>query len=1005
MLDGRASRLRTYPWSKAAVLFAVAVGCYALLPVIAPLNAAGAGGLSLVGIGLGLVVGLALRCDEQFTVPLAAGAGAAVLVGALLEGMPTGLCIALGAGVGLEVWAVAYLLRATGAAGLRNPGQVGRLIVVAVLTGVVAACIAAVLVHLFGMTIGDPWYEIRAWATDDIFGLIVIAPALALAPDPRTWPWDRAVEFAVAAVFTGVVTIVIFFFTDAANPGLLGWPYLVVIGPAWIAVRLGAAAVAPVSAVVFWLAAVATADDFGPYTLASADAVDRVVTVEVYAIVLASGLLALGTLRDDRLRQLDRARESSRLLDEVINGSEASVYAKDYDDGGRYVMVNEGWHRVSGTRDEDVLGRTDTDLFPPEVALAYGANDARVIAEDAPLVFEERYQDDAGTVRIVSSSKFPLRDNRGRVWGVGGVSTDISDTVRAREVEVRQAELLHAVFELSPTPAVRLQLRGDGTLTPLDANAAMLALVGLPAGAPERLDLMARVHPDDLALAWESVRASARSGGPDVVAPVRQREIRLQAADGHAVHVLMSAASVRNPDPPEDLPDDSGSEAVEVVAQFEDVTARRTAEQALADQARRDAVTGLPNRRALHDRMGAALHRLRLSPGTVTVLVCDIDRFKDVNDSLGHQAGDELLRELAVRLRATLRPEDTLARLGGDEFVVLIEGLKDVSEAVMTGLRLQDRIGEAWPFGGQAFQPHMSIGVATATDADITVDELLRRADLAMYEAKDAGRNRVQVYERSVDDEIQRAVAIQHDLRRAIDASGLVVHYQPVVRLADATILGGEALVRLRNTDGTLMPPGSFVPQAEATGLVVPMGAWVLRRALADLRKWRERGLPYVVSVNVSQWQHREQGFAAFVLDLAEQAGVSPTWLVVEVTETALINDPVLSGRELAELSEAGVGVALDDFGTGYSSLSWLTELPVNAVKIDQAFTSELGTDARKGAIVKALIEVSHDLGLTVVAEGVETEQQRDLLLALGCDQGQGYLFGPPAAVDEPPWA
>ncbi|MHB1066697.1 MAG: bifunctional diguanylate cyclase/phosphodiesterase [Candidatus Nanopelagicales bacterium] len=1005
MLDARAARLRTYPWVKAVALFVVAIGCYALLSVIAPLHAAGDGGLSLVGIGLGLVVGLALRIDERFTIPLAAGAGTAVLVGALREGMPAGLGIALGAGVGLEAWVVAYLLRATGAAGLRNPGQVGRFILVSVLTGIAAAGIAAVLVQLFGTPIGHPWFVIRGWAADDIFGLIVVAPALALAPDPRAWPWDRAVEFVAAAALTGAVAVFIFFFTEAANPGLLGWPYLVVIGPAWVAVRLGAAAVAPVSAVVFWLAAVATADDFGPFTLASADAVDRHVTVEVYAIVLASGLLALGTLRDDRLRQLDRARESSRLLDEVINGSAASVYAKDYEDGGRYVMVNQGWHRASGTRDEDVLGRTDADLFPPDVARDYRANDARVIDEDAALVFEERYQDDAGTVRIVSSSKFPLRDNRGRVWGVGGVSTDITDAVRAREVEVRQAELLYAVFELSPTPAVRLRLRADGTLTPLDANAAMLALLGLPADAPQGLDLMSRVHPDDLALAWEAVRASARSGGPGAATPVRQREIRLQAADGRTVHALMSVASVRNPSPAEAGPDALATGTIEVVAQFEDVTARRAAERALADQARRDVVTGLPNRLALQDRTGAAQHRLRLSPGTVTVLVCDIDRFKDVNDSLGHQAGDELLREVAARLRATLRPEDTLARLGGDEFVVLIEGLKDVGEAVMTGLRLQDRLGESWTFGGQAFQPRMSIGAATATDADITVDELLRRADLAMYEAKEAGRNRVQVYERSVDDEIQRAVATQHDLRRAIDASGLVVHYQPVVRLSDAAILGGEALVRLRNTDGTLMAPGSFVPQAEVTGLVVPMGAWVLRRALADVRKWRERGLRYVVSVNVSQWQHREQGFAAFVLDLAEQAGVNPTWLVVEVTETALIHDPALSSRELGELSEAGVGVALDDFGTGYSSLSWLTQLPVSSVKIDQAFTSELGTDARKGAIIKAVIEVSHDLGLTVVAEGVETSHQRDLLLALGCDQGQGFLFGPPAAMDEPPWA
>ena len=320
------------------------------------------------------------------------------------------------------------------------------------------------------------------------------------------------------------------------------------------------------------------------------------------------------------------------------------------------------------------------------------------------------------------------------------------------------------------------------------------------------------------------------------------------------------------------------------------------------------------------------------------------------------------------------------------------------------GCGLQDRLGAPWAHGGQVFRPEMSIGVAITSDADITVDELLRRADLAMYEAKDAGRNRIEVYQRSVDDEIQRAVAIQHDLRKAIDASGLVVHYQPIVRLSDESVVGAEALVRMRSADGGLLLPAAFVPQAEATGLVVPMGAWVLRRALADLRKWRERGFEYVVAVNVSQWQHREEGFASFVLDQAEVADVNPTWLVVEVTETALIHDPVRSGRELAVLSQAGVGVALDDFGTGYSSLSWLTQLPVTTVKIDASFTAELGVDERKGAIVRALVEVSHDLGLNVIAEGVETREQYDRLLELGCDQGQGYLFGVPTTVDEAGW-
>jgi EAL domain-containing protein (putative c-di-GMP-specific phosphodiesterase class I) len=336
--------------------------------------------------------------------------------------------------------------------------------------------------------------------------------------------------------------------------------------------------------------------------------------------------------------------------------------------------------------------------------------------------------------------------------------------------------------------------------------------------------------------------------------------------------------------------------------------------------------------------------------------------------------------------------------------VLLGEGFTETSDAVLMALRLQDRLSSPWVFQEQVFRPAMSIGVATTSDPDMSVDELLRRADLAMYRAKEGGRNRVEVYERSVDEEIQQAVSIQHDLRRAIDSSGLVLHYQPIVRLSDELVVGAEALVRMRGRGGALILPGSFVPQAEASGLVVPMGAWVIQHALADLRWWRDNGHDVTMSVNVSPAQLRDEGFASFLLDQARSVGVDPVWISVEVTETALIHDPSRSGRELASLSRAGVGIALDDFGTGYSSLSWLTKFPVNVVKIDKSFTDEVGIDERKTAIVSALVQVSHELGFTVVAEGVETVQQRDRLLALGADRGQGYLFGRPVALDHATW-
>jgi diguanylate cyclase (GGDEF)-like protein/PAS domain S-box-containing protein len=564
----------------------------------------------------------------------------------------------------------------------------------------------------------------------------------------------------------------------------------------------------------------------------------------------------------------------------------------------------------------------------------------------------------------------------------------------SREREARQSELLHAVFELSPTPAIRLSMADGAGIRVHAANAAMCALLGAPSGQFEECDLIEHVHPDDAETALDVLAFAVADSGSAAGSNMRPREVRMRTDDGRVVWVHMSAAAVRG----------ASLAETEIVAQFEDFTARRAAEEALSDQAMRDAVTGLPNRRALHERMGSALQRLRRHPGMVTVMFCDLDHFKDINDSLGHAVGDRLLVEVAERLQTGLRPEDTIARLGGDEFVAMGEGIADPAAAMLMAMRLQDKLSVPWVHEQQVYRPAMSVGIAMTTDADVSVDEMLRRADLAMYRAKEGGRNRIEVYEQSVDDEVQRVVAVQHDLRRAIDTGGLVIHYQPIVLLSDQQVVGAEALVRMRRPDGELLSPMGFVPQAEVTGLVVPMGAWVMQQALKDLAVMRQCGHAYTMAINVSPTQLREEGFARYVLEQVSFAGVDPAWLSVEVTETALIHDPGKSGRELADLHAAGIRVSLDDFGTGYSSLSWLTQFPVDVVKIDKSFTDDIGIDERKTAIVSAVIGVCHELGFTVVAEGIESAEQAGRLLELGCDRGQGYLFGRPTPIEEGPW-
>jgi len=435
-----------------------------------------------------------------------------------------------------------------------------------------------------------------------------------------------------------------------------------------------------------------------------------------------------------------------------------------------------------------------------------------------------------------------------------------------------------------------------------------------------------------------------------------------------------------------------------------DVTERRRATSALLSQAFKDPLTGLPNRRALHDRLDRSLLGLPRHPEVLTVMFCDLDDFKLVNDSLGHPAGDMLLVELTSRMNSVLRPDDTLVRLGGDEFVVLCEGMGGAAESAHLAIRLQEAIGAPWSVGDEVFHPQMSVGIAVADHAGLTGDELLRRADVAMYQAKGAGRNRVEVYDPSADGKTQFAITLQHDLRSAIDSDELVLEYQPIVRLADSAIIAAEALVRLVDRHGDLVSASSFVPLAEVSGLIVPMGDWVMKRVFRDMQAWRDRHLDLEVAINVSPAQVREPDFAERFLEQLHTAGVDPAKVTLEITETTLMHNPVRKARELTILRESGVGVALDDFGVGYSSLAWLVDFPLTSVKLDRRHTAAMMEDERVVVIMSALIGVCRDLGLSTVAEGVETVEQRDRLLSLGCQYGQGYLFGPSAAPKDSFW-
>jgi diguanylate cyclase (GGDEF)-like protein/PAS domain S-box-containing protein len=424
-----------------------------------------------------------------------------------------------------------------------------------------------------------------------------------------------------------------------------------------------------------------------------------------------------------------------------------------------------------------------------------------------------------------------------------------------------------------------------------------------------------------------------------------------------------------------------------------DLTERRQSEAQMRHLAHHDGLTGLPNRLMLDKRLSRALEASRRHGHGVAVLCLDLDRFKPVNDLLGHAAGDRLLVEVAARLSGMLRATDTLARLGGDEFVVVLAVLEEPGASTKLARRIVESLAQPFDIGSQQVTIGGSVGIALAPLDGADGETLLRLADIAMYRAKKDGRGAYRLFEAAMDEQLRNRCKLELDLRRAIDAGEMELHYQPIVDCTSGVFLGFEALVRWNHPSQGRIPPGDFIPLAKECGLIVPLGLWVLETACREAASWV---LPLRVAVNVSPMQFRHPALAQQVGAILAVSGLEPTRLEIEVTEGFLIDDPERALAILSDLKARGVRISLDDFGTGYSSLSYLLRFPFDKIKIDRSFVQGLGQDAQADAIVRAVIAMAGSLNLTVTAEGVETREQLSVLQAQGCDQVQGFLTGRP---------
>jgi len=434
------------------------------------------------------------------------------------------------------------------------------------------------------------------------------------------------------------------------------------------------------------------------------------------------------------------------------------------------------------------------------------------------------------------------------------------------------------------------------------------------------------------------------------------------------------------------------------VLTLRDVTEERRLQDELHHRAFHDALTELPNRILFADR---AEHSLALArrTGTVTaVLFIDLDDFKDVNDTLGHAIGDELLTAFAHRLATIGRESDVAARIGGDEFALLIDNLRGPAEADVFAERAMAAFGEPFILSEGPVTMTATIGVATSDDSD-SVDEMTRHADLALYAAKAAGKHGWQRYSPALSTDMVRRLEIRSALERAVSDSAFGLVYQPIVSLDTGLIAGFESLVRWPRQDQDTLMPGQFIDIAEDTGLIVPLGAWVIRRALSDLAAGRvpaDRTADPFVSINVSARQFRSADFVKTVREALEDTGLPPSLLLLELTESVLLRHEEGIAANLAEFKRLGVRLAIDDFGTGYSSLSYLRELPIDVLKIDRSFVEGISASQRRLALAKGIVAIANTLGIAVIAEGVETGEQCELVTEMGCEYGQGYLLARP---------
>lgn len=676
----------------------------------------------------------------------------------------------------------------------------------------------------------------------------------------------------------------------------------------------------------------------------------------------------------DRLLQERQIRESRERLMAIMDNSTSIITLKDL--AGRYEFVNRQFEKIFDLKSKDVVGKTDGQVFGGKVADNLRSKDLEVIRLQKPIDVEEVLHRSGGD-RYLLSIRFPLFSADNVIQGICVQSTDITDRKRAED----QLRLAARVFDRAGEGIVVTD-QGEHILT---VNDAFTKVTGYSAdevvGKKPSMLASGRHDKDFYEVMWERIRTQGWWQG----------EIWNRRKSGEVYPEWLTVNTVH----------DSDGKVANYVGIFSDITVVKESQRRVEFLATHDELTSLPNRSLFIDRVHQAIARSSRRDRMFAVFFVDLDNFKVINDSLGHAAGDELLKEAAKLLRECVRVADTVARFGGDEFALLLEET-NIGDADITARRIAEALGRSITVVGQPVYVSASIGIALYPDDGDDVETLLKNADSAMYKAKDSGKRNHQFYTADLKEAADERLTFGNGLRRAVEEDELFLLYQPQVDLNTGQMVGIEALVRWQHPEKGLVMPGRFIPLAEKSGLIHHVGEWVAEAACRQIASWATQGYQVPrLSINVSAEQFRRAHLPASFERLLAHYHLDASLLTIEMTESALMLEPDNCRRLLHDMKALGIKISIDDFGTGYSSLSSLRRYPIDELKIDRSFVDEVDSNPDDRALTETILAMADSLGLRVIAEGVETQRQLDVLRSLGCPSAQGYFLGMPLTVEE----